>query len=304
MELGLGLPNGGARVDAAELVRTTVGAEGIGLDAVWVVDRWLRPLATVAMPGVPVPVEMPAEHYAEVLDPIDLLSHLAARTARIRLGTSAVNVLLHPPVLLARRFATLDRLSGGRVLAGVAAGWMAEEFAVAGVAAGGSGERFDDHLAAMRAVWADDPVRHDGPHYPIPPSDIGPKPLRGPLPLLVGYNTRAGLERAARIGDGLHPYRNDLARLADELRTWRDAARRAGLDPARMPVVLRAAADPDSPRGEAFTGPVPAWADDVAAAAELGVGHVLLQFPPGADPARVLGAMAELRAAVPAGNAG
>jgi hypothetical protein len=71
-----------------------------------------------------------------------------------------------------------------------------------------------------------------------------------------------------------------------------------------MPVVLRAAADPAAPRGEAFTGPVAAWADDVAAAAELGVGHVLLQFPPGEDPIGVLGAMAELRAAVPAGAVG
>jgi probable F420-dependent oxidoreductase len=299
MELGLGLPNGGARVDPAELVGLAVGAEGIGLDAVWALERWLRPLAPVAVPGVPVPVPMPVEHYAEVLDPIDLLCHLAARTARIRLGTSAVTALLHPPVLLARRFAALDRLSGGRVLAGVASGWMAEELAVAGVPAGGTGERFDDHLAAMRAVWSPDPVRHDGPHYAIPPSDIGPKPLAGPLPLLVGYATRAGAERAARIGDGLHPYRNDLARLADELRTWRAALERAGRDPARLPVVLRAAADPGAPRGEAFTGPVAAWADDVAAAARLGVGHVLLQFPPGADPDRVLDAMAELRAATP-----
>ena len=234
MEIGLGLPNGGVDVDPDELVRLALGAERIGLDSIWVVDRWLRPHHEVAMPGVPVPVTMPAEYYASVYDPIDLLCHLAARTERVELGTSAINVLYHPPVLLARRLATLDRLSG-RVLAGVTSGWMAEEFAVAGVPAERMGEGFDEHLAAMRAVWAPDPVEREGVHYPIPRSDIGPKPLRTPLPLLVGYNTAAGLRRAARIGDGLHPYRNDLAHLARDLEQWRDAANAAGRDPATMP---------------------------------------------------------------------
>jgi probable F420-dependent oxidoreductase len=198
------------------------------------------------MPGVPVPVTMPAEYYASVYDPIDVLCHLAARTERLELGTSAINVLYHPPVLLARRLATLDRLSGGRLVAGVTSGWMAEEFTVAGVSPEHVGAGFDEHLAAMRAVWGPDPVRHDGPRFPVPSSDIGPKPVRPTLPLLVGYNTTAGLRRAARIGDGLHPYRNDLGQLAAELELWRLAAREAGRDPATMPIVLRTAADPDA----------------------------------------------------------
>jgi probable F420-dependent oxidoreductase len=295
MKVGLGLPNGGAHVDPAELVRLAVGAEEIGLDAVWVVDRWLRPRAPVTMPGVPVPVEMPAEYYASVYDPIDVLCHLAARTERIALGTSAINVLYHPPVLLARRLATLDRLSGGRLLAGVTSGWMAEEFAVAGVPAGHVGAGFDEHLAAMRAVWGPDPVVHDGPRYPIPASDIGPKPTR-PLPLLVGYNTTAGLRRAARIGDGVHPYRNDLDQLGTELEQWRAAAREAGRDPHAMPIVLRTAADPagDGELTEVFTGPPDRWPDDLAAIEALGVGHVLLQLPPGTTTDDTLDLMAPL----------
>lgn len=295
MQVGVGLPNGGAEVDPAELVRLAVGAEEIGLDSVWVVDRWLRPRAPVTMPGVPVPVEMPAEYYASVYDPIDVLCHLAARTERIALGTSAINVLYHPPVLLARRLATLDRLSGGRLLAGVTSGWMAEEFVVAGVPAEHVGDGFDEHLAAMRAVWGPDPVRHDGPRYTIPASDIGPKPAR-PLPLLVGYNTTAGLRRAARIGDGLHPYRNDLVQLADELDRWRAAVREAGRDPGAMPVVLRTAADPTGDEGmsEVFTGPPERWPDDLAAIAELGVDHVLLQFPPGTTTDATLAHLAPL----------
>ncbi len=297
MRLGIGLPNGGAVVDAGELLALTRGAEELGLDSVWVADRWLRPHAPVAMPGVPVPVTMPREFYASVFDPVDLLCWLAGRTTRIGLGTSAVNVLHHPPVLLARRLATLDRLCDGRLVAGVTSGWMAEEFAVAGVPATGTGPRFDDHLAAMRAVWGPDPVVHDGPHYRIPRSDVGPKPGRGTVPLLVGYNTAAGIRRAARIGDGLHPYRNDLEQLRVDLAIWRQAADRAGRDPSTMPVVLRAMGDPDGDRvpGQAFTGPPARWPDDLAAVAGTGVGHVLLQFPPGTAGDRVLEIMAGLR---------
>lgn len=282
VKLGVGLPNGGSGIDPGEVVRLAVAAERIGLDSVWVADRWLRPHAPVTMPGVPVPITMPAESYTDVLDPIDLLSFVAARTERIGLGTSAINVLYHPPVLLARRFATLDRLSGGRLIAGVTAGWMAEEFAVAGVPATGAGARFDDHLDAMRAVWGPDPVERRGTHYPVPTSDVGPKPGRR-IPLLVGYNSGAGLRRAARIGDGLHPYRNDLDVLAADLAAWRSAATEQGRDVADAPVVLRVMADPSAPGGarEAFTGPIDGWAEDLAALGALGVGHVLLQFPPG-----------------------
>ncbi|GAA2107777.1 TIGR03619 family F420-dependent LLM class oxidoreductase [Actinomadura alba] len=286
VRIGIGLPNGGSRVDAADLVRLAVGAENVGADSVWVADRWLRPHAPVSMPGVPTPVTMPADYYSSVYDPIEVLTFIAARTDRILLGTSAINVLYHPPVLLARRLATLDQLSGGRLIAGVTSGWMAEEFAVAGVPRERMGAGFDDHLAAMRAVWGPDPVAHPGPGYTIPVSDIGPKPYGSDgIPLLIGYNTTAGIRRAARIGDGLHPYRNDLNELAADLVRWRESLAEHGRDPARLPVVLRAAAMPggDGTGDEraAFIGPVARWDDDLARIESLGIDHVLLQFEPG-----------------------
>ena len=307
MKIGVGLPNGGDTVDGTSLLRLTQGAEEIGLDSVWVVDRWLRPHHAVTMPGLPVPVEMPVDYYRSVFDPIDLLAYLAGRTSRILLGTSAINVLYHPPVLLARRLATLDQLSGGRLIAGVTSGWMAEEFAVAGVPQTRMGGGFDDHVAAMRAVWGPDPVAYHGPHYTIPTSDIGPKPVQpGGIGLLVGYNTSAGLRRAARIGDGLHPYRNDLAQLRADLDQWRDAAAAAGRDPSRMPVVLRTAASlgPNHAAGSAedrgrvvFAGEVASWPEDIAALESLGVDHVFLQFDPGTSADDILQAMAHLRVA-------
>ena len=280
MEIGLGLPNGGATVTTEDLVRLATGAEAAGLDAVWAMERWLRPLQAVDVPGVPVPVELPADAYACVFDPLDLLAHLAALTRRVRLGTSAVLALLHPPVLLARRFATVDQLSGGRVIAGLAAGWMRAEFAAAGVPATRTGPRLDEHVSAMRAVWGPDPVEVGGVH-PVPPSDVGPKPFgRATIPILLGYSTPAGIRRAARIADGLHPYRTHLDELAADLTDFRSAVAAAGRDCEALPIVLRGDAVPDREAGDGrplFRGTLAQWVDDCRRVADLGVGHVVLQ---------------------------
>jgi len=297
VELGIALPNGGGTVVAEDLIRLATGAEAAGLHSVWVMDRWLRPRSPVTMPGVPVPVELPADSYACVLDPLDVLAHLAALTRRVRLGTSAVLALLQPPVLLARRLATVDQLSHGRVVAGLAAGWMREEFAAAGTSAGNTGQRLEEHLAALRAVWGPDPVEIPTGSHPVPPSDIGPKPFRrGAIPVLLGYSTAAGIRRAARVADGLHPYRTDLDELAADLAVFRAAAAEAGRDPDALPVVLRGDAVPDQDAGEGrplFRGTVEQWAQDARRVAELGVGHIVLQVA--APPEATLDALADLR---------
>ncbi|HYH33034.1 MAG TPA: TIGR03619 family F420-dependent LLM class oxidoreductase [Pseudonocardia sp.] len=301
MELGVGLPNGGADVVADDLVRLATGAEAAGLESVWVMERWLRPRHPVVIPGVPVPVELPAQGYACVFDPLAVLAHLAALTTRVRLGTSAVQALLQPPVLLARRLATVDQLSRGRVLAGLAAGWMREEFAAAGRPASGTGARLDAHLAALRAVWGPDPVEITGGEHPVPASDIGPKPYGRPaIPVLLGYTTEAGIRRAARIADGLHPYRTGAVELAADLALFRAAARRAGRDPDALPVVLRADAVPDPAAGRErplFRGTVAQWSEDAARVAELGVGHLVLQVAAPVEAA--LDALQDLRARLP-----
>jgi probable F420-dependent oxidoreductase len=304
MELGLALPNGGAAVLTEDLVRLATGAEAAGLDSVWVMDRWLRPRHPVEMPGVPVPIEMPADGYACVFDPIDVLAHLAALTTRLQLGTSAVQALLQPPVLLARRLATVDQLSRGRVVAGLAAGWMREEFAAAGRSATAAGDCLDAHLAAVRAVWGPDPVEVAGGTHPVPPSDVGPKPFgRAAIPVLLGYTTAAGIRRAARIADGLHPYRTDAAQLAADITLFRSAAAGAGQDPAALPVVLRgdAVLDPAAGRGRPlFRGTVAQWAEDAERVADLGVGHLVLQVAAPLEEA--LSALEDLRSRLNSGR--
>ncbi|MFO7298881.1 MAG: TIGR03619 family F420-dependent LLM class oxidoreductase [Actinomycetes bacterium] len=274
IKIGIALPNSGAHADARRLVDLAVEIERLGFDSVWTLDRWLRPLDPVAMPGMPEPAMMPPS-YSTVLDPIDLLCAVAAVTERLWLGTSAVNALYHSPVLLARRYATLDHLSSGRAIAGVTSGWMEPEFVAAGRVL--PPDALAEHVAAMRAVWGPDPVAFAGEHFEIPPSDIGPKPVQAAIPVLVGYATDAGIERAARIADGLHPFRQDLDRLGDDIDRFRRHARAAGRDPSSLQVVARFAAHLEPNPGRPFAGPVGTWMEDLEALAALGVNHAVIQ---------------------------
>ena len=95
-----------------------------------------------------------------VWEPIEVLTWAAAHTERVRLATGIVNALFQPPIVLARRLATLDRLSGGRLDVGLGQGWLPEEFVATGVPTSRRGQGFEDHLAAMRACWGPDPVEH------------------------------------------------------------------------------------------------------------------------------------------------
>jgi alkanesulfonate monooxygenase SsuD/methylene tetrahydromethanopterin reductase-like flavin-dependent oxidoreductase (luciferase family) len=109
-----------------------------------------------------------------VYEPIETLAYVAAKTERIKLGTSIVNAPFHVPVVLARRFATLDQMSGGRAIAGLGQGWMDQEFETANVSRKLRGEGVAEFVAAMRAAWGPDPVSFEGRPYRIPPSKINP----------------------------------------------------------------------------------------------------------------------------------
>src|SRR5262245_21128151 len=141
MELGLALPTSGDTASPDAILRVAGEAERIGLATVWTYERLLSPTRPVTFGGRPFPLP---EKYSSVYDPREALGYVAARTSRIRLGTSVLDALFHPPVVLARRLATLDRLSHGRLVAGLGQGWMEAEFAVAGVSPRQRGARFEE----------------------------------------------------------------------------------------------------------------------------------------------------------------
>jgi probable F420-dependent oxidoreductase len=276
------------------------GAERIGLAAVWTFERLLRPLEPVPFGGFGPPVLLP-DVYANVYDPLETLSYVAAKTSRIRLATSVIDALFQSPVILARRLATLDRLSGGRLVVGLGQGWMPQEFAAAGVPPTPRGARFQEHIEAMRAVWGPDPVRFEGRFYQIAESQIGPKPVQpGGPPILAGAVAPASIERAARMGLGLNPVLMSWDGLRETVETFRRAAKSAGHDPSVLPVVVRvngsittAPLDERAP----LTGSVEQVAEDLAQARSLDADHVFWSMA--TEPAEQLAVMEQLLAQAP-----
>ena len=149
MELGVALPTSAPFASTAHIIRIAKAAEKFGYAALWTYERLLRPVGDLPQTGGP-PRPLP-KAYRMTFEPLETLSYVAALTERIKLGTSVIDALFHPPVMLARRFATLDQFSNGRVIAGLGQGWMPQEFETANVPMKRRGAGLDEVIDAMRA---------------------------------------------------------------------------------------------------------------------------------------------------------
>nr|WP_296069322.1 TIGR03619 family F420-dependent LLM class oxidoreductase [uncultured Actinoplanes sp.] len=297
IKLGVHLPVAGRGASPASIAEVAEEAERVGLDSVWSWDRLMRPTAPIAMGGPGGPIMEAPEDFATVYDPIETLTYVAARTSRISLGTSVLDTLFQSPVILARRLATLDRLSGGRLIAGIGQGWMEQEFEAAGVSMRRRGAGFEEHLLAMRAVWGPDPVSFTGRHYRIPEADIGPKPVRpGGPSVVVGAASPSALQRAGRLGLGLTLVIFDWSPVRESIATFRAAADAAGHETDALPIMLQVngnvTQDP-VPEPAPLVGSPEQVAADLEKAAKLGVEHVFWHFDE--NPLGSLPLLAQLR---------
>lgn len=203
--VGLCLPQLGRQVTASAIRDFAVAAEELGYTSLWVQDHFMYPLEPSrpygGRAGAPVPPQ-----YQSVFSPLELVGFLAGVTSKVRIGISVLVAGNHWPVPTAVRLATLDQLSGGRLLAGFGAGWNAEEHTASGTSIETRGDRFDDFIPAMLACWGDDPVSYDGVEFQVPPSMVNPKPIQRPrIPLLSGMWSSRGLARTARWFDAWNP---------------------------------------------------------------------------------------------------
>jgi probable F420-dependent oxidoreductase len=175
-------------------------------------------------------------------DVLETLAFLAGRTSELRLHTSVLVLPLHHPVHLAKRVATLDRLSGGRVTVGVGVGGMRDEITALGVDPSTRGRRADESIAALRVLWRDDPASFEGEFYRFSGVRSHPRPVReGGPPIHVGGHSAAAARRAGRLGDGFHPLGVPLDGLDANgglLAVMREAARAAGRDPDAIEVTV------------------------------------------------------------------
>jgi probable F420-dependent oxidoreductase len=302
MKVGISLPQLGPHASPENLIAVARRAEELGYDSAWVLERLLWPLN----PREPYPAapdgRLP-ETYQTVLDPIETLTFVAAHTTKVELGTSVLVLPYHTPIQLARRLATLDVLSGGRVLVGVGVGWSHDEFESAGTPFEARGARCDEFLAAMIELWTKDPVKFEGRFYRIPESKVGPKPIRKPHPpIYVAGFGQYTFDRAVKFGNGWNPAgAPNLDWLEGMIGQLRQTAERAGR--SDMEVVLRAfthvVAQPGGPGRPPMMGTLDELRDDIRRLREMGVTHVIhspaaIGFDPRAGTADMLAVMEQL----------
>jgi probable F420-dependent oxidoreductase len=184
-------------------------------------------------------VELAAD--CPVPDPLDLLSFLAGHTDRLGLATGVLVLPNHHPVVLAKRAATVDVLSGGRLRLCVGVGWLREEIEACGTEFKSRGRRADEQLAVLRALWDNRPqgVTHHGEFFQFENVVCSPKPVAGKhLPVRIGGHSKAAARRAGRFGDGFQPLGVAGAQLDSLLALMRDEAVAAERNPADIEVSL------------------------------------------------------------------
>jgi probable F420-dependent oxidoreductase len=163
-------------------------------------------------------------------DPLVLLSAVAGATTRLRLLTSVLVAPYYPALVLANQAATLDVVSGGRLILGVGIGWNPDEFDAVGVPSRERGARADDHLEAAKALWTQRPADFDGPFTTLRAARLGVPPVTpGGPPVWVGGHSDAALRRALRFGDGWYGTGADAAELRDVRRRLREVAAGTGV---------------------------------------------------------------------------
>lgn len=250
MKYGLLFANTMGFAEARGAVALAQAAEATGFDSLWTVEHVLWPKDYESQYPYDPSGRMAGDHNAVIPDPLVWLTWVAAHTSTIKLATGIVILPQRNPAVLAKEVATLDQLSGGRVLFGIGVGWLEEEFDALGVPFGARGRRTDEYVAAMRALWSGEHVDFDGEFVQWSQVNSNPKPVDGSVPIVVGGHSRKAAERAGRLGDGFVPGAGDIAELVDVMR---ETAAVAGRDPEAIEVT--------APHGGIF-------GDDPAAAAE------------------------------------
>lgn len=240
MQFGIALPHFGPAASPHAIVKVAQEAEELGFDSVWALDRLLWPLKPASKyPGNP-KGELP-QVMQNTYDPLTVLAFVAAHTRMVRLGTSVLVAPYRSPVVVAKIVATLDVLSGGRVILGIGAGWSEDEFIVVGQSLVNRHEQTDEFLQVLHELWTVEEPSFEGKYYRVPRSIFLPKPLQKPRPpLWIGGNTKRARQRAAEFGDGWHPTnRLSPSDLAEEMKHLRALAQKAGRDADAIVLTLR-----------------------------------------------------------------
>jgi probable F420-dependent oxidoreductase len=276
MKIGICVPHYGRPIEAERIARVAQYAEEAGLDSLWVTDH------------VIVPRDVDVIYRDDMLDPLAVLPWLAGVTSRIALGTSVVILPYRSPIPVAKLLASVDVLSGGRLIVGAAIGWLEGEFAALGVPFKERVSRSEEALELMRRLWTEEHPEVETRRHRLSGLQVSPMPLQKPRPpLWIGGGSEGALRRVARFGDGWHATATtpDALRQGKQtvMKFWREGGREG--EPTwslRIPLFIDGvhqwAVDQTLLRGRhAVRGTLKQVIGQLAEYQRLGVSHVALE---------------------------
>jgi probable F420-dependent oxidoreductase len=271
VRIGLHALGIGAGAHRAVIDSVAAAAEAAGFCTLWAGEHVVMVDQTSSTYPYAADGRIAVPSTADWLDPMICLSFAAAATSSITIATGVLLLPEHNPVVVAKTSASLDVLSGGRLLLGAGVGWSAEEFQALGVPFARRAARTKEYVAAMRTVWREDVASFDGEFVHFDAIRVNPKPVRErQIPVVLGGNSHTALRRVARWGDGWYGFNLDgPADVADRLGHLRQCCREADRDAADLYLAV------------ALRNPHP---DDMSALADLGVDELVLVEAPPADP--------------------
>jgi probable F420-dependent oxidoreductase len=294
VDFGISLPGRGPLAKPDQVLTIAARADALGYASIFVTDHVVLP-ASMARSVYPYSAtgQLPGGAAQDYLEPLAMLGCLSRVTKRARLGTSVLVIPYRHPLVTAKILATIDQLSGGRVILGAGVGWLREEFEALGAPPFDErGPVTDEYLRFMRATWTTDPVSFTGRYVSVSNVHALPKPVQvGGIPVWIGGHTDAAVRRAATLGDGWHPialrppgllFPDAYAKRVQQIETW---AREAGRDPRTITLSVRVPMEVRSkrlkpPAGERplFQGTADQVIGDIRAYATAGVTHFVWDF--------------------------
>jgi probable F420-dependent oxidoreductase len=227
-------------------------AEELGFESLWPVEHVVMPAHYESRYPYHKSGRMPIPE-APIPDPLTWNTWVAAVTSRIALGTAMVILPQRNPLVLAKTLASLDVLSGGRVILGVGLGWMREEAEAVGTSFGDRGRRADEYIEAMRALWTQKVASFRGETVHFEAVKCNPLPTRS-IPIHVGGHSPAAARRAGRLGDGFLPLGGGLEDLAQLRKILEESARDAGRDPSAIEITCIGVPDLETAQATADAG--------------------------------------------------
>jgi probable F420-dependent oxidoreductase len=246
IKLGLMFVNSGPFNDPRLFTHLVKTAERTGFESLWTVEHvvipqdYKSPYPYSSSGKIPGPEDVPIQ------DPLLPLAYAAALTKTIKLATGILILPQRHPLYVAKEVATLDVISGGRVVLGIGSGWLKEEFDALGLDFHQRGRRTDEAIQAMRALWTEPSATFHGKHFDFTDAKSFPKPVQnGGVPIVIGGHSPAAAKRAGRFGDGFFPAIGDPAKLKELIAMMSEEAKKAGRDPSKIELSCMGAANAD-----------------------------------------------------------